>query len=115
MLIFTHIGNLGKYDTKYKINIARKPVKGFDQFITLAPSKELFYYYLNNRSNPKWFETYKIRFNTELADMEHLLDELCIMSKKHDIVLFCFCRNFKECHRYLEYLYCKDKCECLIE
>lgn len=115
MLIFTHIGNLKYHSTPNKINIARKSVIGFEQFIELAPSKELFYFYLNNRESGDWFPAYEKRFKVEMVQMKLILDELCEMSKVEDIVLFCFCRDYKKCHRYIEYLYCKDKCECIIE
>ena len=94
----------GIMDDVYNINIARGNMKGIqDKRISLAPSKELFDWYQNNKHKPNWFKDYnKVYLNqlkdnpaaiNELNNIKHLLDE------GKDVCIYCFCRNVKKCHR----------------
>lgn len=79
----------------------------------LAPNKQLFKKYLTEwkgRAGDEWFEEYKKRFVEQLKEPEvkeklRTLYKL-VMHENKNIVLVCFCEDYRYCHRSIigEYL-----------
>lgn len=85
------------------INIARKDINGLEKFIELAPSKDLFYWYLNNKESNDWFKEYKIRYTEEIKRGTKSIAMLNYIESKLNegisICLVCFCEDVNKCHR----------------
>lgn len=85
------------------INIARKDIRGLEKFIELAPSKDLFYWYLNNRKSDNWFDTYKVRYYVEINSNARAIATLNYIESKLNeginVCLVCFCEDVSKCHR----------------
>ncbi len=86
---------------------ANNPNSIVKQVAALSPSRELFYWYLNEKKAGRWgknaFETgYVPRFINEIQKnraAKALLTQLTIASDVHDITLYCFCPDETLCHR----------------
>lgn len=85
------------------INIARKNKDNLKQIIELAPSKELFSWYMNNKDNEDWFKEYKRQYKIEIQSNELALEKMryikSLLDEGKDVVLLCYCRDYKKCHR----------------
>ena len=86
------------------INIARGNMNGIDnKKISLAPSKELFVWYKNNKNKNNWFDDYKKVYMNQLKNNKLALNDLSeikkILESGKDVCLYCFCRNVENCHR----------------
>ncbi|GGO09443.1 DUF488 domain-containing protein [Saccharibacillus kuerlensis] len=73
----------------------------------LSPSPELFYTYLDewrDRPDKSWWPEYERRFGRELESQEKLTalrDVYKRLLKGQDVVLICFCKDHRYCHRRL--------------
>ena len=88
------------------INIARKDMSGVnDKRISLAPSRELFNWYMNNKNNVNGFDDYEKVYMNQLKNNKYALNELSsiknMLESGKDVCLLCFCRNINTCHRSL--------------
>lgn len=85
------------------INAARKSKNGLNQIIELAPSKELFGWYLNNKNDENWFKEYKRRYKIEIQSNEIALEKMryikSLLDSGKNVALLCYCRDYKKCHR----------------
>ena len=93
-------------DDSVIINIARKPMRDSrvsEQIIELAPSKELFSWYMDNKESEDWFIEYKRRYKKEVQGNERALarmrDIKKLLDSGKDVVLLCYCRDVYKCHR----------------
>lgn len=87
--------------------IVRNPksaVKDVSLFQYLAPSKELYSFAMQNKSNPNWWELYKCAFEEELktADKRVGLDIVQgFIEEGFNVNLVCYCGDYTKCHRSL--------------
>lgn len=93
-------------DNSVIINIARKPMKDSrisEHIIELAPSKELFSWYMANKGIDNWFKEYKKVYKQEIQNNEIALEKMRyikrILDSGKDVVLLCYCRDVSKCHR----------------
>ena len=94
----------GKMENVININIARGDMSGFkNKMINLAPSKELFDWYLKNKNTYNWFKHYRRIYLNQLKVNELALDDLSFIRDKldegYDVCIYCFCKSFIKCHR----------------
>lgn len=93
---------------EYLITRAGYDVNGTKRLKGLSPSPDLFQRYVlkwKDSGNPeKWWPYYEKFFLEELKTEEKLKDLRCIykeLIRGKNIVLVCFCKNHKYCHRSL--------------
>lgn len=81
----------------------KTPIKGVIQLAALAPSKELFCWYLKNRERDGWFEEYERKFIADVIpswgfqEGTRVLIELVKLDK--NVTLSCYCSDLDKCHR----------------
>ena len=93
-------------DGTYLINIARKDMEDiWDKRIELAPSKELFTWYINNKNKVDWFDDYKKIYLNQLKVNKKALNTLSeireMLDSGKNVCLMCFCKDVTKCHRSL--------------
>lgn len=90
------------------INIARSNINNVDtKLIELAPSKELFSWYINLKNNNNlyegWFEDYRKVYLNQLKNNNKALKSLKIikmmLEEGKDVAVYCFCQDVNKCHR----------------
>ena len=95
-------------DVKIKLLITRKKldINGITYFPELAPSKKLFFKYLNEWKSgkvPNWWDLYKQEFISQLVTpaMTKAVERVyTAITNGNDVAIICFCTN-KQCHRYI--------------
>lgn len=83
-------------------------IQGTEIIRDLSPSEDLFHRYLsewrNKMDNKEWWPLYEKQFLTELK-MENRIQALREIYKKllrgQDVVLMCYCKDHRYCHRRL--------------
>ena len=92
----------------YNINIARGNIINTDyRLLELAPSKELFNWYINlkntNNLYEGWFEDYRKVYLNQLKNNKKALNQLKHIKDKLDnginVAIYCFCKDVNKCHR----------------
>lgn len=92
-------------DNTVIINVARKPIFGINKhYLDLAPSKKLTDWYTKNKKKEGWFIEYKKRYKQQIQNDEKALAAMRqikhdYLDKGIDVMLVCYCREVKKCHR----------------
>ena len=87
--------------------IVRNPksnINSVSVFQYLAPSHELYTFYLKNKDSEGWWNVYKGIFQKELQSTEKQLGLALVRDYVHDgfnVNLICYCSDYKQCHRSL--------------
>ena len=90
------------------INIARGNISNVDlKLIELAPSKELFNWYINlKKSNSLyegWFKDYRKVYLNQMKNNNKSLNALKtikrMLEEGNDVAVYCFCEDVSKCHR----------------
>ena len=95
-------------DEKWLITRGGKNLTGYKWVPELAPSKKLFNKYINSwKEKPPaiWWNKYKSEFMKKFKDPQFIVKLALLYEKVHNqnenILLVCFCKNVKYCHRKL--------------
>lgn len=93
-------------ETKYFIVLRPGNVKlrGVRHRPDLAPSKDLFLWAQEHKTEVDWFDTYRARFCEDMRTRPGLriaVNKLEEELKTKDILLICFCADASKCHRSL--------------
>ncbi len=89
------------------ITRAGAEISNVEPMRALSPSSELFHTYLDewkDRPDKSWWPEYERRFRRELKSGEKLTalrDVYKRLLKGQDVVLICFCKDHRYCHRRL--------------
>ena len=94
----------GIMDGVYNINIARGNMNGIeDKRISLAPSKELFNWFKENKNKDNWFDDYRKVYLNQLKNNSEALKDLSeiklLLEEGKNVCIYCFCRKVELCHR----------------
>jgi uncharacterized protein YeaO (DUF488 family) len=68
----------------------------------LAPSQDLFGWYLKHRYDNNWYEHYKEQYEEDMKnsnEMNDVLNKIKLLAKTQTILLACFCKDVNTCHR----------------
>lgn len=108
MLITSSISDYKNYDAEYKYFIVINPknvkLKGVSHRPELAPTRELYAWAMENKSNENWFSHYKEQFIHDMhsrAGMIMALNDIEKKAKESNVLLICFCPDVNFCHRGL--------------
>lgn len=105
-LILTDINKINKLENCEKWFIARMPMESMQEYdITwryeLAPSHDLFTWYLGNRHKDGWFKEYIPQYLEQLKtdnSAKGILNLLCYkLNNNQNVALICYCKN-SQCH-----------------
>jgi uncharacterized protein YeaO (DUF488 family) len=96
------------YDADLRYFIVRSPgrinVDGLIHRPDLSPSRDLFFWAKQHKTDVDWFGEYAWRFCTEMQerpDLVFALNEIQEMAVTRTILLVCFCGDPNTCHRGL--------------
>lgn len=102
-VILNHVRASSQYPDAITFNITRKPIKGMEQLISLAPSWDIIKLVKNAKNVADVWDEYTKRYNEELNTQENLNALLWTISYflelGYDVQFVCFCTNPKFCHR----------------
>ena len=109
MLIPCNIRELKSTQATVKMAITRKAITtpGINWEPRLAPSQELFYWYMQNRKRPDWWLDYVIKWKAEKRDNLQYGDAIryvvSLLNGGLDVAIACFCTDYNTCHRSIVY------------
>lgn len=102
-VILNNVRASSQYPDAITFNIARKPIKGMEQLISLAPSWDIINLVKNAKNVADVWDEYVTRYNEELSTQANLNTVLWTISYflelGYDVQFVCFCTNPKYCHR----------------
>ena len=98
-------GKLPSPCVKLMCTVGKVETQGITMFPQLAPSKELYQYYLANRDiNPNWWDKYRERFLEEMQGVQMQIGIHTILQLLQSgirVAIMCFCPNANTCHTSL--------------